>query len=330
MGRNKRDAVWEDHYSPFLNAGKKYNTAFHRKELHQRVHFRMLMELAMNRFSWHGLPDSVDERYLEMSLINNGSTLFHWMDHEDYGQRYLISNFTSGARPNHYNNPTEFRPVLPNGINLPMLNSKEAVPIWNNYMRMPDNDIIYLYATKLTEIDLTIEITSKNLRIPKVVKASEGQRLTYENIIDQMDNGIPVIFGTDQLNTDAIDTLDLTPHHEILPGLLATRTKMYGECMTALGVSTVNSDKKERMITGEVDASQDQAAVTRNIALKSRERACLEINRLFPDLDVSVSWAAESLEADTRSGQQGMLEGEESMGGDGGGNIHHDASGIDE
>lgn len=42
-----------------------------------RNHFlNLFVELMINRFKWINLPDSIDPRYLELSLLNSGSVVF--------------------------------------------------------------------------------------------------------------------------------------------------------------------------------------------------------------------------------------------------------------
>ena len=40
------------------------------------MYYHLLTELALNRFSWRGLPPTVDERWLEMCLCEYGCALF--------------------------------------------------------------------------------------------------------------------------------------------------------------------------------------------------------------------------------------------------------------
>src|SRR5699024_8917253 len=87
-------------------------------------------------------------------------------------------------------------------------------------------------------------------------------------------------------------TVDMSTHHETIPGLLASKGKVWNDALMMMGVPTVNQDKKERMITGEAETGKDQAEVIRNIALNSRKQACEQINDLF-GLDLAVEWRSD-------------------------------------
>lgn len=310
QNKSSDDPVYSTFYEPHLSGGRMRNSPHrNRLRLHENVNWRILTELSANRFKWWGLPESVDERFLELGLLRSGGMLFWWYDDPDkyLGSRYLVSRFTVAGHNNHYDNPSAFQPIATSLEGVPKVDSKSGVPIWSNYLRTPDMDIIYLYASKLAQIDTTIEINISASRHTKVVAAEENQRLTMENIARQQSEGIPTIYVNGAFDSSTLQALDLGPHHETLPNLLVTRHRIYDECLSLLGVSAVNDDKAERMITGEVESAEDQAKVTRNIALRSRQQAAEQINRLFPDLSISVDWAS-STDPNQSDGQAGGWE----------------------
>lgn len=294
MGKNN-DGVYSKFYAPHLAGGQpRYRASPSRnsKNALYSMYWRVLTELSLNRFKWYGLPDSVDERYLELSLMRHGGVLFFYYQNESVGDRYLVQQFMGVGRPNHYDNPTRFRVVsdsLIHGEYTPY----NAVPIWGNYLRQPDFDIVEVYTQRLTELDTTIDVNTSNMRYPRVMVMPETAKLTYENIDRQKQAGVPVIKLNNTINPqDVYATLDMGSHHETIPGLLASRGKMWNDALMMLGVPTVNQDKKERMITQEAETGKDQSEVIRNIALNSRKQAAEQINTIFPDLNIAVEWRA--------------------------------------
>lgn len=286
----KTDSVYTNFYGPHLAGGDgqamAHNAAQNRQALHERMYMRMLTEMVAHRFKWDGMPDSVDVRFLELTLARHGLAVF--FQHPD-NDRFLVSQATYTGPLNHYDNPTKFR-VIANRMASVELTGKECVPIWTNYLRMPDWDIIMLYATKLANLDIDIEIACDNLRYTKVITAPEGQRQTWVNIIRQHRQGQPVIFGAQNLDMEAINAFDVGGAPEALRELLIGKTKLYNECMTALGINNANQDKKERLVTEEVSANDEQVMAMRDVALTSRRQAADQINALF-GLSVSVDWS---------------------------------------
>lgn len=304
--KNKNDGVYTNFYADFLKGGQpryRANGNGEMKMLIERMYYRVLTELSLNRFKWHNLPKSVDERFLELGLMRHGAMLFFNHETDTTGSRYLVQQFAGEGWVNHYDNPTRFRTVSHVNIVNKVYNAREAVPIWGNYLRQPDGDIVRVYCHRLTELDTTIDVNTLNARHPKILAFGEESKLTMEIIDQQTQAGIPVIKTNSMANMpENLAAFDAGVHHETIPAMLAAKGKMWNDALMMLGVPTANQDKKERMITGEVDAGKDQSEVIRNIALNSREIACEQINEMF-GLNIEVEWRQddEQLQAASQS-----------------------------
>ena len=62
------------------------------------------------------------------------------------------------------------------------------------------------------------------------------------------------------------------------------------ECMTLLGIENANMDKKERLVSDDVNANNQQVIASRNIWLSERKKAIEELNKKF-NLNASVEFA---------------------------------------
>lgn len=278
MGRNRSDYVQDNYYAPHANPrGYMQNPNVDQTILTERMYQRILTELSINRFKWTGLPDSVDRRFLELTLFRNALSVFYFDREFD---RFLALRASSAGGPNHYDNPTHFQ-VTGNQVLNKRLKAKDVVPIWANTLRAPDLDIVLLFSKKLAEIDRTIEINSKNLRRTKVIIADENQRLSWQNINRQLDEGAEVIFGTSALDITQAQAFDFGTDPQGVINLQIAKSRIWNECMTLLGINNANQDKKERLVSDEVSANNDQVFATRAIALNSRQYACELINKKF-------------------------------------------------
>ena len=169
------------------------------------------------------------------------------------------------------------------------LNAKECVPIWGNYLRIPDRDIIYVYAGKLAKIDRTIEINLDAMRYTHIIATNENQRLSWVNIMRKHAEGEPIIFGNEGLDLAQAQVWNVGVDKDVVLNLQISKGKLWNECMTLLGINNANQDKKERLVSSEVDANDDQVVANRGIALNSRKIAVEQINRMF-DLSLDVGW----------------------------------------
>lgn len=282
------DAVSREFYTKHLNGFEIANSPTkNRQDLITNMYMRVLTELAVNRFKWIGLPDTVDARFLEMSLFTNALCLFYW--DSDYS-RYLALRASGSGRRNMYDNPTEFTVWGAPGFTGKRLGPTECVPIWANYMRVPDLDIVTVYATKLADIDRTIEINSHNMRYTKAINSDENSVLSWTNILKQYDGGEPLLLGTKGMDFTEAKTLDLGVEPRTLDGLMLARTQMWNQCMTLLGINNANQDKKERLVADEVAANDEQVSASKSVNINARRQACEQINRIYPGLEVHVDF----------------------------------------
>lgn len=274
----------------YLRPGFKNNPTNNQQRMTERMYVRVLSEMCMNRFQWEGFPHSVDRRFLEKILYGQALAVFYLNKATD---KYFALRATPAGMWDMYDNPISFRVYGNTLINEEVANV-DCVPIWSNYMRMPDIDIVLLYAKKLANIDRSIEINSDNMRQTKFIKSSENQQLSFANVNRQIQEGMAYIQVSESMNLDNLEVLDLSIDAKYLPALISAKRTLWNECLTLLGVNNnAGEDKKERLVSDEVDANSDEVLVHRSSALKARRAAAEKINRRFkmPDgspLNVSV------------------------------------------
>lgn len=267
-----------------------------RKSVEVMMYERLISEMAMARFEWRGLPDSIDVRFLELTLFYQALSVFYF--DRDFDCYFALRG--SGAGPiNMYDNPTVFKVYGNTMVNKILRATKrgereaDCVPIWANFLRIPDWDIVQIYATKLAEVDRTIEQDILAMRHPFIVAVNDNQKLSLQNALRQVQEGQPVLFGTEAL-AETIDQMikvfDLKIDKEEVINLQLVKSKMWNECMTLLGINNANQDKRERLVTSEVSANNSQVLLARQVALDARRDACKRINDRYPNLNISVHW----------------------------------------
>ena len=281
MSSTTSGGVYDALYAPF-----RRNPPRDRKVAIERMYIRVLTELACNRFKWTGVPDTIDLRFLELALFRQALCVFYW---DDEFSRYMALRAAGTGRINMYDNPTTYT-VLGNAMfRSRTLDSHECVPIWANFLRIPDWDIVLLYASKLADLDRTIEINLDAMRYTYIMTVPEDQRLSYMNIMRQHKEGQPIIFGTQALNPELIQSFPVTIDKDVVLNLQMSKAKLWSETMTLLGINNANQDKKERLVAAEVGANDGQVLAARNIAMDARQFAVEAINKKY-DLSISVEW----------------------------------------
>ena len=160
------------------------------------------------------------------------------------------------------------------------------------------------YATRLWNLDRVIDVNANAQKTPILIKASEQQKLTLENVYMQYDGNEPVIFGDKQLDTTGFTVLK-TDAPYIADKIYQLKTQYWNECLTRLGISNVNIQKKERLISDEVTRAMGGVIASRYSRLEMRRQAADAINRMF-GLNVEVDYREDYRQTDDEFMIEGM------------------------
>ena len=263
MGKVKNRQFWE---SATMN-----NATF-------MQYYRRLVEISISQFEWLGFPETVDTRYLELALFAEGKAVFFKDDVMGYlGLQCLVQGDLSV-----YRIPKKRRAISVNGYQKD-LNEKNSVLIYNNFLRTNSMLDVEMYAKRLYNIDRTIDVNVNAQKTPVLITCSEDERMTMKNAYMKYEGNEPVIYGDKNLNPANLKVFN-TGAPYVANNLYELRTKIWNEAMTFQGIANVGDEKKERMITEEVQTSQGAVLAYRYSRLEPRKQAARQINAMFPEL----------------------------------------------
>lgn len=261
MGRRKRDReFWE---SADLN-----NASYIQ-------YYDRLTELSISMFEWRNLPDSVDPRFLELTLFAKGMAVFF----KDEVEGFLALQCAISGPLNVYRIPTRRRAYAVNGYNRE-LDESNSVIIYNNMLHKNSMLDVRMFARELYNLDRAISVNANAQKTPVLIRCSENERLTVENLYMDYDGNKPVIYGDKGLNPNTLSVLK-TDAPYVADKLYTLKTQKWNEALTYLGISNVNITKRERLITDEVTRNQGGTIASRYSRLQSRRMACEQINKMF-------------------------------------------------
>lgn len=235
-----------------------------------------LTELAITMFTWENLPEEIDERFLEVCLFSDGKILFF---RDEILEEYMVMQFASGGQLSIYRIPTIRNAYAVNGYSNELYPNNSVI-IWNNYLRENSLLMIENFAMQLWELDQIITINARAQKTPVLVQATENQRLTLMNLYKEYAGNSPVIFGDKNLDINGLKAIStLAPF--VADKLYELKTNIWNEALTSLGIPNVSIQKKERLVTDEVNRTMGGVIASRYSRLKMREKACKEINKMF-------------------------------------------------
>lgn len=287
--------IYADFQSIGVNGyhGVKEKPSLSKEQLYRMLYTQKLSELSANRFEWHGLPGEIDVRFMELTIMRHGLSVFYY---EPMYEKFFAAQGTPSGMSNMMDEPISYMLGYSRAYEgRRQLSKAECVPVWGNYLRQPEMLVIAIYAQKLAEIETTIDVNTKQARRPRVLVGNKNQRRTLVSINNQIDEGVAAIGVNSGFDMSQISSFDLGIDPKTLDDLYIARGRAWNVCMGLLGINHANQDKKERLVADEVAANDEQVTAMKAVALNARERAADEINAMFNGTHPSSLYAGEPL-----------------------------------
>ena len=248
-----------------------------------------LKEYALNMFEWINLPKTVDARFIELVLFEEGKINFF----EDKIIGFLALRVNESGKQNVYNEFDKKHIYANNGFSR-VRNLRNSVTIYNNYLRTPTYTTVNLYAIRLARVTRAIDLNIEAQKTPVLITCPENQKLSLKNVYEQYKGNAPVIYTDSEFNLDSIKVLK-TDAPFVVDKLTLYKHDIWNEVMTFLGVDNPTQDKKERLVANEVDANDEQIEQARFNMLDARKDACKKINDMF-GLNIDVKFRNDNVQ----------------------------------
>lgn len=288
-----------------------------------------LLNLYMGVFRWEGLPEGVSARQLEYWLMLGGVVAFvrdpviQEAQPVQAPEGYAVVRCMLTGPIDIYDLPEDARAYsMVSAVNGMELDPEKTVLIWDNLLRTSALPQLTYYARRLSNIDRTIDVNVANQKTTKVVRGTQKQMLSLQNAMSQQ-QGNQVIRWEDAATADPdakpVD-YDVTAPY-VASDLQLLKRQLKSEVLTFCGIDNTYGDKRERMITGEVEQGSGDITAHKLSREEPRRVAAERISELF-GLDVSVVVAADERARERAEEQMALMgagtadEREDDTGGD--------------
>ena len=261
----------------------EFNDSAYRNKLAYMHYRNHLTELAISMFEWKNLPDSIDPRYVELTLFERGRAVFF----KDDEIGYLILPVAAGDVMEFNNEPKYRHAYAPNGYSID-LTSDDSVMIYNNMLRENSLLDVMKYSLQLYDLDRSIEVNARAQKTPVVILCDQNERLSFLNLYKEVDGNAPIVHGTKDLDLKRFQAIN-TNAPFVADKLYTLKTEVWNEALTHLGISNVNIQKRERLISDEVRRNNGGTIASRYSRLEMRREAAKKINDMF-GLDIEVNY----------------------------------------
>lgn len=251
-------------------------------EVYKNINFTRIYDyykmLALNMFTWENLPETMNSRYIENALYEQGLCLVN--NDENMSLISVPCNF--GANMNINGESTE---VITSGYNyvktINYINNKDCVLIRNNDLAKATRDYIANYAERMLEVEMCIRANINQQKFPWFINATEKTKKSLEIIFEKVENFEPFILANKEigLGENALEVLTMpTPY--VADKLNEYKYELEREILTFLSLNN-NFEKKERLLTDEINSNNDFISTNAMLMYKNRLQACEEINKKF-------------------------------------------------
>ena len=241
-------------------------------------------KICLSMFEWVNLPESMNARYLEECLYYKGTAAL--LKDELYG--FINTQCASNGYLNIYGLPTslncysyQYNSIRNLYTGLDGREDKDAVLVMNNWQRVPTCSTIELFAQRLAECDMVCTVNIKSQKTPVLIVVDENQRLMMENLYSQYDGNRPFIMGDkNQLSENTIRSIN-TGAPFIADKVMEYKKQIWNEALEFLGINTLQTEKKERLITDEASSNNELINLNLQSMLIPRQEAAEQFNKLF-------------------------------------------------
>ena len=234
--------------------------------------------VATSLFTWEGLDEVAGvgaSRFLEQSLYDFGRACFV----QDPELGFMALKVNPSDKLNIYNLPVRVQ-AWSIGYTK-QFKFDDVVYIMNNELQLPTYNTLSLIAHRLYETERTIDTNLIASKTPVLIEGENKTMLTLKQLYEKYSGNIPFIFGNKEYNLQGKLNVLKTDAPYLIDKLELHKHELWDEALTYLGINNANTDKKERLITDEVNSNNELINYYLNCFYKTRQKACEEINKKF-------------------------------------------------
>ena len=261
------------------------------KIANMNYHIKQTYNKSLAMFKYHNLPNTIPAKYLELFLQSNG-----YVGIAEYEGNLYAFNGGLGGKPNVYNDFTSFivsNPAL--NLNQEFTIDKDCVIIDNDYMRQGMGKIFAKYARFLVENEISLMLANINTRCSIILSAGDsGTVSSAKEFLKQLEEGKQgVIMDNAFLESLKITNAIGTKSMETLQSLIQFNQYLKGSLLNSIGLNANTNLKKERLISAEIDVSNDGLYPAVDNMLECRRIGIEKINEMFGteiEVEFNSSW----------------------------------------
>lgn len=283
-----------------------YNAGLRPSSIHTKntglynYYFNRLFTKALSVLEWKGIPETWSLEYFKYVLFGYGFMAVFKTD--QYG--VIPQNCTLSDTHTIFYQPKRVivtNPVLPNTLELEVGKDCELLRLEPDYRGI--TEIVSFYADMLAVASETAAVNLLNSRASFVFFAqNKATAETYKKMYDTLASGDPfAVIDKNLLNEDGSHNWEWMQQNVgqnyIVTDVLNDLKTIEDRYNTKIGIPNANTQKRERLITSEVEANDSDTSCLVDVWLDTLRRDLEKINSRY-GLDISVSYRYAQKEAE--------------------------------
>lgn len=215
---------------------------------------------------------------------------------------FIVSDSCCGILPlwgslrehNFINFPTMYKIALPNLPEIDGTLDKDGVLVYQEWCYegyfYDYNRLVDIFATRFASADCAIDVNVFNSKLAYLAEAeNKAQAGTIKKLYDEISEGNPlVVVKNDTIGAEGLKMFfNNLKNNYIANDLLDTKRTIMNEFLTCLGINNSNTDKKERLITSEVDSNNEELEVNTEIWNENLKRQSDKVKEVL-GIDFSI------------------------------------------
>ena len=245
-------------------------------------YFNTFIGISQIVFEYENMPDTVNVEYMEKRFLYEGYCFFFRDD--------VLGYLTLGGSYHDldvYGWPKRFAARGQNGSYFnDDLNSGNCIMMYDNIEREPILDNLSIYANRLADMVISMQANIRKQRTPYIVSADQDTLLTVQNILRDINANLSEVITKKGFNKEDISVWNLTAPL-IVKDIREEFNACFNEALTYIGIPNVQMQKRERMISDEVNRSLGGVEANSYRRYQARLYAFDKVNKMF-GLDIQV------------------------------------------
>lgn len=238
---------------------------------------RELLRLIFSAYEFTGVPSEWDYDYMLTHLFVDG--LFAITDTE-VGVIPLRCGVTG---VNYWDHPTEVQIAVPVLGTMRRKIGEDCALIKLQYDYKGVMELVQRYSTNLAMCDSAIAVNLMNTKAAVIGQAEDQkQAQTLKKMYDEISAGKPFVVTRNGM-VKIGESVIFNPVKQafVADDVQLLKRKIMNEFLTRIGIGNANTEKRERLISDEVNANNEESMFSKNHWIKAVNEGLKEANRLY-------------------------------------------------